>query len=625
MTTSSPLMTLIFFLMSIPVFYSAGAFFLSRIVNPHNYSTIMRGILFTSAGLGIIGHVFAFLGHAGILNANMVLLTAFVFLAFGAAFYRQMFFAWSSEIKKLMIGSPGTMGAFLILAAGFVLAFAAVLLPEIANDALCYQLFLPKQFILLGSSAPILYDLNSYIPLLMNHLYMAGLLLGSISLAKIFHFLSGVLLTLALTESIRENTSNKTVAVAFGAAFFLTPTLYNQITTTYVDGAASLFAFLSFTVFLRALRETRKKDFFLAGLFFGFSASTKILALIAVIPLGMLCLYSWFRNYRKAGNKTFFNGLLFSAVGGLAGTGFWFIRNAWLTNNPFYPYLSSVFGTQEFHFVEQFREMGPPKTLLRYLSLPFDMTFRPENYDYGHWIGPFYLMVLPFFLLAVLRNEKMREHTLYVWGFISVWFVFFHNARFLLQMMPVYLWVAAWGAANVLDRSPLWRKRLIQGLYGLIITFLLLISVYHYRFIFKPLAGFWNYEVYLTKMERSYPAAQWANQHLPKNARIFNVEEIRMFYFDRPSQREIWFRLGTGYPSKDHTPEQLAQRLKNAGFTHILKTASFDNENRDTPTAKEHRVLHELFLHTNLVKPLHTVISENIREAGETYTFYQIL
>lgn len=216
----------------------------------------------------------------------------------------------------------------------------------------------------------------------------------------------------------------------------------------------------------------------------------------------------------------------------------------------------------------------------------------------------------------------MRFFAFYTWCFTTVWFLFFHNARFLFQVLPIYLVAAAWGAAFFLQRTSPLRRRIFWGGAGSILFFLTCLSFYHYRLQFYPLLGLWDQKVYLSKVERSFPAAEWSNNHLPKGSKLLNMEEIRMYYFNAQSLRETWLYLNTDYPTYLKSPEEFLVFLKEQGFTHILRTGSFDSSVDDAP---RYLLLRGLLTRTDLIKPLVTIASENIREVNETYTFYQIL
>ena len=600
-------------------FYLAGSFFRRWLP----YSDLWRGIVQIGLGMGLLVYVLALAGTAGIVHAGVVLGFAAVVMLLR---FRQIpdLLRWTARACLAPFQGTGFFfsklhGIFLV---SLFLIAAFSLLPETANDALCYQLFLPKQFLLRGSTLPIPYDINSYIPLFMNHLYLAGLLFKSVALAKLFHALCAVLLFLAVLAAVEEETRDPRAGFLAALALLLTPTLINEATTTYVDIAASLFTFLSVCLLQRALKGEPGPHALWAGVFSGFAVSCKILALIALLPLGVLILIRMVesRDVRARAPRL----ILALAAGFLAASGFWFVRNIWLTHNPVYPYLGKLFGTAEFGFIQQFRDMGPPKTLLNYLGLPFLLTFYPEGFDRGHWLGPFYLAVLPFALYAAWKLPAQRPKLLFSWVFLTVWFLFFHNARFLFQTVPLYAAAAAAGASVLVPRMPRpFRSMLALGYLGLAAG-LFALGIYHYRLPLKVLAGKLPEDAYLRQVERSFPAAQWANGNLPVHARLFNAEEIRMFYFDRESLRETWFYLGTRYAEEDAAPEALALRLKKEKFTHLLLTSAQQKTSEDPALEKRYALLRGLAARPDLARPLAHIPSENVREVPETYDFYEL-
>ena len=277
-----------FGLLLLPALYAAGSFlapFFSEEKEP------VRGILFVGAGFGFFAFTLAIAGHFGAYRLATVAVFAVGVILIRIRLVRE-FEGWLKFLVKIFSPGPGGEGALLGAIFFLLLGVTALMCaaPEIANDALCYQLNLPKTFLRRMSTLPIPDDFNSYLPMFMNYLYGVGLMAGSITAAKLFHWLTGVLLTAAVVCTIEELSGKKILAVFIGLMLWLTPTVFKEIATTYVDVGAAFFLFLALHLFLRARRRSGTSLWVLSGLFLGFAAGAKYLTLMAALPFGVMLL-----------------------------------------------------------------------------------------------------------------------------------------------------------------------------------------------------------------------------------------------------------------------------------------------------------------------------------------------
>lgn len=606
--------------LAVPVFYLAGSFFKKWLqLEDH----VISGICFTALGLGLFSMLIHIAGLFGQLKTATVLAVSILLLL---TRLRELphFAAWAVEAVAAPVRAARSSSLFLTFLWLFVmgLSFALALMPEVTNDALCYQLNIAKELVWTRSTLPLYFDFNSYTPILMNHLYAVGLLFKSQALAKLFHWLCGYLIAVLIYRDCENQTKNTGLSLWLALIFFLTPTIINEVTSSYVDVAVSLFVYLFFYFWLRSASltitgRTAVAAAFFSGIFMGFAISTKILMMIGVLPVFiLLCLQAW---NQKSWNYFFKTGFAF-AGGILSVTLIWFIRNAVLTGNPFFPYLGRLFGAVDFGYVEHFQGMGPPKTLLNFILLPLNLTFKPDDYDRGYWIGPAFLFLLPFMMHTFWYQKKSRSTAVYTALFLVIWFALFHNARFLIPVLSLLIPAAAWGIQDCAARFEGFRmlRRLFLSGMILVTLFLTALFVYHYRLPLKVLTGQWSTEEYLKKAERSYSAAEWINANLPEKVKILNAEEIRGFYIDRPAVREVWYRRRTRYQETD-SPLELYQRLKKDGFTHLLRARPAAGGQGDRFDLLD-RMLQE---RPEIVR-LWSGESQNIREFKQYYEVYEV-
>jgi len=608
------LLALAYFALVFPACYLLGSWFrpFLKLSEPK-----MAGVVYFGLGLGLLAYFVVVAGHANALQRPVL----FAFLAVLYAFrWKSLgdFTAWISEIWFFLTRGQGKSYRFFwaafLLTALFTLALCFV--PETANDSLCYQLNLPKVFASHHSTRPLFYDLNSQMPFLMQHLYAAALVLGSASLAKIFHWATGVFLFLAVFLAIFQSTQRKLPALFFALMLWLTPACINEVTSAYVDVAVAFFLFMAVWMFREGLRTRAASLFFAGGLFLGFVVSTKLIALLWVGAFAFVLLGVLFVSFRKLPLvKMLGVGLL----GGVLGCGFWFVRNWIIENNPVFPYLESVFTGPSLGLVGSYTRVGLPKTLGSFLLLPWNITFLPEVFDRGFWVGPFYLLSLPFALWGAWKRREARFWLAFVFCSLVLWFFVVQNSRFLFPVLPAYLLCVGMGYAAV----PVFKSGVTRWLRipaaGLVVFFLLLTG-FHYRYPARVLGGLWTPSEYLEKMERSYPVAEWVNRHLPPDASIFNFEEVRQYYFRRDMVREIWFRARTHYDQKV-APDRWLNYLREKGFTHVLRVYCPESPLAESDRVREDaldRVLQDPAQATRLV----SLESKNIKEAREHYDVY---
>lgn len=591
-------------------------FMLGSVVKPwlKESDPLMEGIYYTAFGLGILAHLIILMGTFHALKPVPILALLLILFAVRSPWISK----WIQWIKTLAsyfwedrgLAARLCQGIFLVT---WAVTAAGSFLPEIGNDALCYQLNLPKLFVAQASVHPLSFDLNSYAPILMNYLYTLGLLFHSVSIAKFFHWWTGFLLNFALMRIVHQKTQQKMTAVVLALLFWLTPTVINQMTTTAVDVASAFFMFLAFVLFQKGREDLgfRWQQYLLCGTLLGFSIGTKYLSLIGLFAFEFLFTLRWiqrpqaFRSYHAAA----FTG------GVLMGCGYWFVRNVILTGNPVYPYYTHVLGPAVLDFGKVYETIGYAKTLVNFLILPVLVTIHPGPVDIGHWMGPLYLGALPVGIYAWFRIPESRPYFIFSLIYVVLWFFLAQNIRFLLPMMPIYLVGVATGAAVLLQR----KNAVYSVLKGGAFFFSLLLfpsALYHYRYQFLPLTGIWSWDSYLRKMERSIPAAEWVNRELPENAKILNAGEVRQFYFGRSMIR---LRMLEAKPefSALQTSEDLLQDLKSRGITHILDRHAETEGNDGGP-------LEAVLANPARAERLIQIPSENIREARYVYSIYKL-
>lgn len=609
----------------VAVVFLAGDLFFGKFLKEE--SPLIRGILCMALGYGIIAYLLIFLGQFGVLRPKLV-----TFLLFGLIFFRfsrfKELFHWIRDAASVLGRKDGERGARLfqwVLLLLMSLTFLFCFLPEIAHDSLVYHINLPKLYAQTGSMRTNPYDMMSYRPLLLESLYSLAFLWKSLPLAKLIHWLTGVLLTLGLIRIVEKKTGSYRLAIFSGLMLFSTPLFMNVIQTTYTDVGTAFFACFAFYLFLRAMETRRPALFFLSGVLMGLAVSTKLLTGImaaAMVFSFVVCGIMGWTKRKAAERREIFYAILVYGAGVLLAYGYWIGRNAIATGNPFFPYLSSIFSGPRFPFEREFITGGVPKTILNFLLLPVLVTFSPDFFDRHHYIGLIYLLGLPFFIYGSFKSDKVRLASLTTFFVFSAWFYLCQNYRYLTPVLPLLLCGGAWGFSKWNPMSKFTRilRRVAIGSAFFALVCNLGLSAYHFRFHLKALVSGSTSQQYLRAAERTFDIAQWVSTHLPKDARILSFGEIRAFYFDRAFVGEDVY--GIKHPDAfEMNGEAFLQTLRRQGFSYLLVCSSVD------PSIKSSvlfRSLETWIGKENGLKEVFQVRSRNQRETQCLYRLFEL-
>lgn len=619
--TQAPLFTLAFWFVLLPALWAAGSLAGYRL---REKNQLFSGVLTLGLGLGVYAYFLILAGSFGWLKPGAVL--CFLALSLILGWRAGMgAFRWLKDLVRSFLEPRDFLSRVCLFSLLGTFFFTALFcfLPEIANDALAIQLQAAKNFVKHASVSPSFYDITSYRPLFMSVLYSTGLLFQNVAIAKFFHWVCGVLLVSALAIKVSEVTQSKKVALFAGLMLWLTPTLMNQITTTYIDAGVALFIFLGYCVVIDALEDLDRAHFFYGGLLIGLAVGIRTLSLGAFFAIMVILGLRLFQRGVK--KRVLIVGVCF-ASGVFLTSAYWFLRDWVYTGNPVYPYLGALFGTEDTSLVSSiYLSMGLPKTPLSFLMIPWNITFKPECFDYHHWVGPVYLNVLPFVFYAAIKIKKARTHLLFVLLLTIFWYFTGQNVRYLLPMLPVYLLAGSMGVALFLDASVgrRWGRVVSQGLAYFLIVFLLALTANHFRFQFLPIAGIWSQNVYLNKLERTTPAAEWANKNLPQDAKILILGEVHLYYFDREVILEDDFNTRTDFKALG-SPEALSAIFKTHGITHILEATDILDNAVPGTSEKSLRPIELLLRDKRLTKPLTSVQSSNVLDKRCHYSLYEL-
>jgi hypothetical protein len=271
----------------------------------------------------------------------------------------------------------------------------------------------------------------------------------------------------------------------------------------------------------------------------------------------------------------------------------WWSRAWWLTGNPLYPlgyrWLGGLYWTDD----SQARLQGDlpslpePFNFMTLLRLPFDMVMAPERFGSASDCGPLAVVAVCFILslplwTVFLHLDQARRRQCYAVGLFAlltttIWVMTSTTTRFLAPALMLGLSLLA----ALLTKAP-------KSIFAITIVILTALGTWGTsRFVSMHSLAFSSEKVALGQESGSeyakrtvdhYEAAMFAKEHLPADAKLLFIGESRPFYFDRT--------ILAPYPYHEHpltqwiresaSPEELRDRLRSEGFTHvILNTREF--------------------------------------------------
>lgn len=611
--------TFLAWILIFPAAFSLGAFFDPLIRSKDN---LVKGILLIAIGLAILSYSVVFLSFFHLLRHEAIWILLVILAGIRIHKFKELRI-FLREAIKACVPKPGKSAALRILECCFTATFfallAGTLAPEVGGDALAYQLNLPKDFLLRGSVAPVPYDYNSYFPLLMNNLYLVGLATGGMFAARLFHFLTGLLLFLSVKHVIDQETKNQTLAYFLALVFWVTPAVYNNISTTYIDGAVALYTFLSFFVFLETLKRMDTAGFFLSGFLMGCTLAVKYLGLLSAVGLMGCWIYACVKQRR------FFNHVKAAGVwllGLFLMGGYWYLRNWMFEKNPFFPYFGHVFNIISRPSTDH-HTIGMGRNVFSFVSIFWNMFFSPQSFgSFTSRIGPFYFLLFPFLLLASVTVKKSRPYAAFFFSFLFAWFLVIQYDRFFITVLPMMAIASAYGIQWFYESASADMKRLCRRVGWILMVPLFIdvaAGVYHYRFTYPLFVGLQTPEEYLRKLERSAPVAFWINDSLSEGAHILIEGDPRRFYIKRKTTGEAFLRWRTHYEETHKTPEALRNFVKSLGVTHLLTSEVV------SPFRNLWRSPMSSIIGSSYAKKIKVVTSENIRDEIVRYSLYEIV
>jgi hypothetical protein len=547
-------LTLLFF--SFLVIYHIGRALIRKC--KVTFSSSHEELAFSFAlGLGVISYGTFFLGVFGLLYnwvfRGLVLILAIAFLKGILSSLKSLLHGVAQlrdhlKSKSFLHKSVFEFSLYLILLFYASIYLIAALAPEIEFDPLNYHLGTLKLYL---SNHRIIYVPTNYcsnFPFAMEMIFLFGWLLKDAFLAKLFHYLAGLLVVVSIYSFAQRYFSSK-VGLLAGVLFYTAPIVSAESKCALIDVGLAYMTFLAVYAFLNWYFTETDGWLYLSALFFGLAMSMKYTAINYMILVLPIMAYKCFRRpikFRTWAEKIFVFLLISFFI-----LSPWLIKNFIFTHNPVFPLLNAVF-PNPFMSVEleddiiqatrNFYYCFGERRLVNYLKLIWDITVVGKCTG---MIGPLFLLFLPLILFMTKLGPVLRW-LIFIGSASSVlWALQSVHARYLLPTLPLLSIPVAYAICSIKERAPFLRTGmafiinvLVLALFVLQTPFL--IMSWHRNWIFTlkeiPMSvvfGRTSREEYTSRYVTSLEAFRYINESLPKDARVFAINETYQFFTDR--------------------------------------------------------------------------------------------
>lgn len=549
----SPLIAILQFI----IITAIAAAFARRIIGKraHEYDTKAERLIFESAiGLGLLGLIIFALGAAQLFYLPvflglLVLMAAVSWRALSGVISDVR--AGIRSLRSIKWNATAVVAALIFASIG-ILVLLRTLVPPSGDDwdSLAYHLAILKLFLRHHGIYYIQFASHSNFPFTWEMLYTLGLGMGSVSLAKLFHFGSAVLLIGAIYTSTRRHFSAASALLAALIAVGI-PILAWEATTAYIDVATALYSFLAVYALLNYSSTRDRKWAVMAGVLVGIAAGTKMTALGMI---GIAVVWILWPSKETTAPQRLKTALLFVGLAAVVAAP-WYIKTFIYTGNPVYPFFFGTLGGRnwsdaaaEYYRTDQLK-FGMGRDPLSFLMLPWNLTVRFIRFvDYGarlprefyelpiaignplfmlSSIGFSFLIATPIAIFAAFRKGKHRPLLVASFALIVMWFFMMQNTRYLLPALAIMIPAVAYAAEITKTQRIMAIIAGATAIYTVLVLFMLTGSSI-------PVAvGAMPAKTYLENTTDVYRVSQFINENTPKDSKVALLGETRGFYLDR--------------------------------------------------------------------------------------------
>jgi hypothetical protein len=441
----------------------------------------------------------------------------------------------------------------------FVLLFGLVdgAAPPVQTDELYYHLAIPGRILETGELPGGLLQPNGSRPLILHLPFASLMALDGDSAPRLLHLLLSICLLIGLRALGRRH---------LGSIAGTTATLLligsGSVVQEFGWASSNLPTALCVLVALDAALDGRPRALALAA---GAALSCKYSAGAPIAAIFLIAALPW---------KT----RVMVGLAALALVSPWWLRNLAEGLHPLFPFTgwpdpgsSSDAASMRFFYLEKY---GAGRDAQAMMMLPWNavMTSSFETFRFLGRLSPAFLALFP---LAILGVRRPRHRDILIVGSLAFigWAAGAHWIRHLLPSLPLCALVAGSGMTVALELAKSSRHIVLGGawLVGLsgLPSNLGPVAAHNIDRI-DVATGAETEGDYLRRTVDGYAAIEWANRHLPADARVALLFEWNGFLLQRENEMgSVEDHIPTRHFLLSHGTESLAH-LRERGVTHIV-------------------------------------------------------
>jgi hypothetical protein len=387
----------------------------------------------------------------------------------------------------------------------------AVSAPVSSPDALLYHAADPALFEKAHRIYAVPWNSSSYEPFSVEMLVLDGFLLWNPVQGALAPLLLA-LVALGAVSGFAYRIADRSGALLAGAIFFAQPFMVWEATSVFIESGIALAVALAAWNLFRFARYHERGALVLAGVFAGGAAGMKYLGLIAALTLSAVVAAVLARRLTPRLALAFGLPALAVAIP-------WYVKNAVLTGNPFYPHvfggLNSTASSELSYTMQTF---GHGRSVLDFVLLPARLLADAKPFDGGQYLSPLFLVFAPV-ALFLRGRAAVRIAWAGVLLFVIVWFVTTQQARFLVPLMPALAVLGALGILALAREGRLGRLLAVAVTAGALVVGLAASTVYAAQFA-PVVLGNEPKQQFLREKVSNYDGVEWLNRRLAPEDRV---------------------------------------------------------------------------------------------------------
>lgn len=598
------------------VSYALAEKYLSRFFDVKFSSRAEKFVFLTGLGLGALAYLTMALGFCGLLYRWLFYCLLLLALLLSGDRINGYINGYLNNIKSwrlpLSTGFEKLLASLLVIFA--LLALLSALAPPISIDEMMYHLAVPKLYVQHHAIYNVSGMMRSSWIMTQEMLFTLGFLLKGDILAKLFHFLMGVL-TAAAVYAFSRNYLSRGASLLASLIFYSVPMVFWLSTVGNNDLGLALFEMLALYGTVNWFLNKGDGWLKLAAVFCGLAMGTKYLGAFSFASIIMLMAGAGLIEKRK---HLFKSITFFSAVSFLIAS-VWYIRNYIYVQNPVFPLLNNIFRSR--FWFPQFWTMdlgvfGMGRRFVDYLLLPWNLTIHCRFFSRMGYIGPVFLMALPFLLLALAGKIKVHKAMKYLMAYSAMFFALWAlSSQYVRYLIPLLAVLSILTAYAIYSLEPVFRGNIFKCILAAI-TVVLFLNLpfftqywtdserwgrYCYTISYADYAHVEGQKMF--KMARNivfgkisrddylslnantgstYSAVKAINDNLPAGTKVLTIYDFLVCYHDRDVRCDYDYfpELGTcmldlfAAPEKKYYPgmwsADFLHKLKEMKFTHML-------------------------------------------------------